>query len=46
MRFWDAMDRLHKKGMIDSPVNKAKSVKFTADGLRTSQVPFEKMFAK
>ena len=26
---WDAMDRLHQKGMISDPVSKAKSVVFT-----------------
>ena len=30
---WDAMDRLHKKGMIENPVSKAKSVVFTTEGL-------------
>ena len=43
---WDAMNRLHEKGMIDNPVGKAKSVMFTADGLRRSQELFEKMFTK
>jgi hypothetical protein len=43
---WDAMNRLHEKGMIDNPVNKAKSVVFTLDGLRRSKELFEKMFAK
>jgi hypothetical protein len=41
---WHAMDRLHEKGMIDNPVSKAKSVVFTAEGLRRSQELFEKMF--
>ena len=43
---WDAMDRLHEKGMIDNPVSKAKSVVFTVEGLRRSQELFEKMFTK
>ena len=43
---WDAMNRLHEKGMIDNPVNKAKSVVFTDEGLRRSQELFEKMFMK
>jgi uncharacterized protein DUF6429 len=43
---WDAMDRLHEKGMIDNPVNKAKSVVFTDEGLRRSRELFEAMFTK
>jgi hypothetical protein len=31
---WDALSRLHRKGMIADPVNKAKSVEFTEEGLR------------
>jgi len=30
---WDALDRLHAKGLIADPVNKAKSVQLTDDGL-------------
>ena len=30
---WDALDRLYEKGLIDDPVNKAKSVVFTEEGL-------------
>ena len=43
---WDAMDRLHKKGMIDNPVGKAKSVVLTEQGLRRSEELFTKYFAK
>ena len=43
---WDAMNRLHEKGMIDNPVGKAKSVVFTDEGLRRSQELFEAMFTK
>ncbi|HWF96953.1 MAG TPA: DUF6429 family protein [Xanthobacteraceae bacterium] len=43
---WDAMNRLHEKGMIQSPVNKAKSVVFTTDGLLRSRELFDKMFRK
>ncbi len=43
---WDAMDRLHKKGMIDNPVGKAKSVVLTEEGLRRSEELFIKHFAK
>jgi hypothetical protein len=43
---WDAMDRLHRKGMIENPVSNAKSVVFTDEGLRRSKELFEKMFKK
>jgi len=43
---WDALDRLHAKGMIADPVNKAKSVVFTDEGLQRSRELFEAMFAK
>jgi hypothetical protein len=43
---WDAMNRLHEKGMITDPVSKAKSVVFTDEGLRRSQELFEAMFTK
>ena len=43
---WDALGRLHEKGMIDSPANKNKSVSFTLEGLRRSKELFEKMFTK
>ncbi|NKB57109.1 MAG: hypothetical protein GKS00_12340 [Alphaproteobacteria bacterium] len=31
---WAAMDRLHAKGLIADPANKAKSVVFTDEGLQ------------
>lgn len=34
---WDAMARLHEKGLITDPVGKSKSVAFTAEGLRESE---------
>jgi hypothetical protein len=43
---WDAMDRLHEKGMIGDPVGKAKSVVLTEEGLRRSRELFAKHFAK
>ncbi len=42
---WDAMNRLHAKGMIQDPVNKAKSVVFTDEGLRQSARLLEQLFA-
>jgi hypothetical protein len=43
---WDAMNRLHEKGMIENPVSKAKSVVFTEEGLRRSKELFARMFMK
>ena len=41
---WDAMDRLHAKGMISHPVGKAKSVVFSEEGLRQSERLFNEFF--
>ena len=41
---WDAMDRLHEKGMITDPVGKTKSVMFTDEGLRESERLFHRLF--
>ena len=43
---WDAMDRLHKKGMIFDPVGKAKSVGLTDEGLARCKELFAKYFGK
>lgn len=43
---WDALDRLHRKGMIYDPVGKAKSVALTDAGLAESERLFRKLFAK
>ena len=43
---WDALERLHEKGLIDNPVNKNKSVSFTREGLERSKELFETMFVK
>ena len=42
---WDAMNRLHEKGFISSPVGKAKSIRLTEQGLKESERLFEKLFA-
>jgi hypothetical protein len=42
---WDAMNRLHEKGMIGDPVGKAKSVWLTDEGLRRSRELFARHFA-
>ena len=43
---WDALSRLHDKGMIADPVNKAKSVVFTEEGLKCAEELFRAMFTK
>ena len=43
---WDAMNRLHEKGYISDPVGKAKSVIFTAEGLKRSKELFEQLFSR
>jgi hypothetical protein len=43
---WDAMDRLHDKGLISNPFGKAKSVLLTDKGLQESERLFKKLFAK
>lgn len=41
---WDAMNRLHEKGFIFDPVNKAKSVALTEVGLAESKRLFNELF--
>jgi len=43
---WDALNRLHDKGLIDNPVNKTKSVAFTQEGLARAIALREAMFNK
>ena len=43
---WDALDRLHRKGFIYDPVNKAKSVVLTEAGLREAERLFAVLFAR
>jgi hypothetical protein len=43
---WDAMDRLHAKGLISQPAGKAKSVVFTEEGLARAEQLFAKLFGK
>lgn len=43
---WEAMNRLHDKGMISDPVGKAKSVVFTEEGLQRSERLFHEMFGR
>ncbi|AOJ98673.1 hypothetical protein WK23_08505 [Burkholderia vietnamiensis] len=41
---WDALNRLYECGLIGDPVNKAKSVILTDDGLRESERLFKQHF--
>jgi hypothetical protein len=43
---WNAMSRLHEKGLISNPASKAKSVRLTEEGLRESERLFTKLFVK
>ena len=43
---WDALDRLYRKGLIDNPVSKAKSVVLTDEGLAESERLFRKLFER
>jgi hypothetical protein len=43
---WDAISRLHEKELIFDPVNKAKSVVLTEEGMRRSEALFYELFAK
>jgi hypothetical protein len=43
---WDAMRRLHERGLIGDPVGSQKSVVFTDEGLREAERCFRKLFAK
>ncbi len=41
---WNVLNRLHERGLIGNPVNKAKSVEFTAAGLKQSEAAFDRLF--
>ncbi len=41
---WDALDRLHLKGLICDPKNKARSVVVTAEGKERARELFHKLF--
>ena len=43
---WDALDRLHRKGMISDPVGKAMSIVLSETGLAESERLFRVLFAK
>ncbi|WP_421701031.1 DUF6429 family protein [Aliiroseovarius sp.] len=43
---WDVLNRLYKQGMIYDPVNKAKSVVLTDEGLARAEGLFRTLFSK
>jgi hypothetical protein len=43
---WDTLGRLHRKGLIDNPVGKTKSVFLTDEGLRRSGELAARLFGK
>ena len=43
---WNTMNRLHRKGMIADPANKAKSVVLTDEGLCQAEALFRTLFAR
>ena len=43
---WDALNRLHAKGLIGNPVNKNKSVGLTEEGKAKAEELFHKLFGK
>lgn len=43
---WGVLDRLHQKGLIANPANKAKSVVLTDEGLRRSEHLFQTLFTR
>ena len=43
---WDALERLHARGLIADPVNKAKSVILTDEGLWQSEELFRVLFTR
>ena len=43
---WDALDRLHQKGLIADPKNKNKSVVFTHAGQKRAEELFGRLFCE
>ena len=43
---WNALERLHAQGLITDPVNKAKSVVLTDEGLRRAEELFRALFTR
>jgi hypothetical protein len=43
---WDALDRLHKKGMISDPKKEAKSAVLPKEGRQRSEELFHRLFCE
>jgi hypothetical protein len=43
---WDALGRLHERGLISDPVGKAKSVTLSSEGLRKARELGNALFSK
>ncbi len=43
---WDALNRLHEKGLISDPKNKNKSVVLSEEGARKSEELFLRFFGR
>ncbi len=43
---WNAMDRLHERGLISDPARKAKSVHLTDEGMAEAERLFNALFAR
>jgi DNA-binding transcriptional regulator PaaX len=43
---WEALDRVHQKGLIADPANKAKSVVLSDEGLRRAEEAFRALFTR
>jgi Domain of unknown function (DUF6429) len=43
---WDALNRLHEKGLIGNPVSKNKSVALTEEGRAKAEELFWKLFGR
>ncbi|MDQ7248661.1 DUF6429 family protein [Dongia sedimenti] len=43
---WEALGRLHRKGLISDPANKAKSVVLSDEGLERAEALFQSLFMR
>ena len=43
---WEALDRLHERGLISDPKNKNKSIGLSSEGALLSEELFYKLFGK
>jgi Domain of unknown function (DUF6429) len=43
---WDAMSRLHERGLISNPVSTAKSVIFTLEGRKKAEALLQSLFGR